>query len=172
MIIGRNSHYWLVTSLILLLCNLSISVMADEDLPELEEVQAIAQMAEPPLGVIFTIREFDDDALEWVLPRVKQYVTLLRQKLPDINIAMMSHGDELAAASIEQRKRYPTMHQLLEKLVRNDRLLFHVCNTAAGMLDLDEEDFPDYVNVVPFGPSQVQDYLSMGYELVDLELTW
>ena len=165
---GLTARYWLV-----LLLFLPFSIMAaDDDLPELDEVQAIADMAEPPLGVVFTIREFDEDALEWVLPRVAEYVKVLRQKLPEINLAMMSHGDELVAASIGQRKHYPAMHRLLEKLSQEDKLIFHVCNTAAGMLGLQEEDFPDYINVVPFGPSQVQDYLSMGYELVDLELTW
>jgi intracellular sulfur oxidation DsrE/DsrF family protein len=124
------------------------------------------------MGVIFTIREFDEDALEWVLPRVERYVKVLRQKSPEIHLAMMSHGDELAAASSGQQQRFPAMHRLLEKLSREYGFVFHVCNTAARGLGLDEDDFPAYVNVVPFGPSQVQDYLSMGYELVDLELTW
>ena len=144
----------------------------DDELPELEEVNAIAAMARPPLGVIFTIREFDEDALEWVLPRVERYIAILRGRIPGIHLAMMSHGDELAAASIERRKEYPAMHRRLQRLVRDQGLVFHICNTAAGMMGLGEDDFPDYVNVVPFGPAQVQDYLAMGYELIDLELTW
>jgi intracellular sulfur oxidation DsrE/DsrF family protein len=143
-----------------------------EEYPEKPDILDIVNDTSPPSGVIFVIKEYDVDALEWVLPRVEHYLFLLHKKLPELPVAMMSHGDELIAASTTHKAKYPSMHKLLLKLTKKDGLVFHICNTAARMNGLSESDFPDYVNVVPFGPAQVEDYLAIGYQLVDLELTW
>ena len=162
----------LVMALLLMALLTQSFAMSTEEFPEQEEILLILQSKPAPAGVIFTIKEYDEDALEWVLPRVAHYISMLHKKMPGLAVAMMSHGDELTAASTGLAAKYPTTHKLLRKLTKQQGLVFHVCNTAARMSGLAEEDFPDYVNVVPFGPSQVEDYLALGYELVDLELTW
>ena len=148
------------------------TVLASDDFPEQAFVNQILNEDSPPSGVIFTVREYDEDALYWVLPRVEQYMLELRQRFPKLQIAMMSHGDEIISLSQENKHKHKTTHKLLQKLVTQNNLLFHICGTMAHMSGLDPDDFPDYVDVVPYGPAQVEDYLSLGFELVDLELTW
>ena len=53
-------------------------------------------------------------------------------------------------------------------LVDIDKVDVHVCETHAGWYGVMPEDFPDYVDVVPAGPVQINDYESMGYELIVL----
>lgn len=150
----------------------TLTVIASEDYPEQAFVNQVLSEETPPPGVIFTVREYDEDALYWVLPRVEKYMLELRQRFPGLQIAMLSHGDELISLSLSNRHKHKTTHKLLQKLVTQDNLLFHICGTMAHMNGLDPDDFPDYVDVVPYGPTQIEDYQSVGFELIDLELTW
>lgn len=147
-------------------------VFGNDEFPEQEEIDEILQAKASPEGVIFVIQEYDEDALEWVAPRLHKYVHQLRKQYPEKPIALMSHGEELIGLSIDKALLYASTHKLLRKLVNDQSLLLHICGAAATMVGLDDSDFPDFVDVVPFGPSQVEDYLALGYTLIDLELTW
>jgi len=160
------------TLFILALLLYATAGFTDDDFPEQVFVNQILNADSLPAGVIFTVREYDEDALYWVLPRVEKYMLELRQRFPKLTIAMVSHGDEIISLSQENKHNHKTTHKLLQKLVTQGDLLFHICGTMARMNGLDQDDFPDYVDVVPYGPAQVEDYLSLGFELVDLELTW
>jgi intracellular sulfur oxidation DsrE/DsrF family protein len=52
--------------------------------------------------------------------------------------------------------------------VREQHIPVHVCETYAGWRGVGAEAFPDYVNVAPAGPAQVNNYLSLGYVLVKI----
>ncbi|MEA3302933.1 MAG: hypothetical protein U9Q75_06645, partial [Pseudomonadota bacterium] len=54
-----------------------------DELPELEQVNAIINVDEAPPGVVFVIYEYDESALTWIMPRLVYYVTLLNQRFPD-----------------------------------------------------------------------------------------
>ena len=158
--------------LLLLLFVVTPTATAEEVDAERYTVNQIVNNEKAPTGVIFAVREYDEDALVWVLPRVEKYMREIRKNHPDISIAMMSHGDELVSLSNTRLKEYNRMHKLLKKLVTEENLRFHICGTMAEMNGLGVDDFPEYVDVVPFGPSQVEDYINLGYVLIDLELTW
>ena len=145
---------------------------ADEVDAERYMINEIINAKSAPEGIIFVVREYDEDALVWVLPRVEKYIQEIRHNHPKVSIAMMSHGDELASLSHDKIDEYGSMHKLLQKLVKENQLQFHICGTMAEMSGFTVDDFPEYVDVVPFGPTQVEDYVSMDYVLVDLELTW
>lgn len=150
----------------------TLTVLASDDFPEQIFIDEILSMESSPSGVIFAVREYDEDALHWVLPRVEKYMQELRSRFPKLQIAMMSHGDEIISLSEGNKHNHKATHKLLQKLVTQNNLLFHICGTMARMNGLDPDDFPDYIDVVPYGPAQVEDYQSLGFELVDLELTW
>jgi hypothetical protein len=42
----------------------------------------------------------------------------------------------------------------------------HVCETHAGWYGVTAEDFPDYVDVAPTGPGQINLYQELGYDLI------
>jgi intracellular sulfur oxidation DsrE/DsrF family protein len=158
-------------------CILSPTLIAAEQLneneyPELDEILTITQAAEPPQGVVFVIYEYDYDAMEWVTPRLKQYVALLRDRFGELQISVVSHGDELLSLTTEQKPIFARVHEDIQELVEKYHIQFHVCGAYASFNGLTEEDFPDYIDVVPFGPAQIADYRMVGYELIDLGLTW
>ena len=142
------------------------------EFPEIEEINALIARESAPEGVVFTVMEDQEDALEWVLVRLKHYTSQLRQRFPNLEIAVVSHGDEILSLPEQQREQYPEIHQALVKILREFDISFHICESFASMNDLDASEFPDYVDVVPFGPSKIQDYKQVGFEMISLELTW
>lgn len=144
----------------------------EPELPELGDIQWIVKQEQAPPGVVFDIREYDEDALVWVGPRLERYVALLRARFPELEVAVISHGDEMLALQSRNRQRFRQVHRMAEHLAKDLHILIQVCGTFAALNGVSEDDFPDYVEVVPYGPSQLADYLQIGYEHVTLELTW
>ncbi|MDX1335014.1 MAG: DsrE family protein [Gammaproteobacteria bacterium] len=140
--------------------------------PELDEILEITNGQERPQGVVFVIYEYDYDAMEWISPRLLKYVELLRERFEELPISVVAHGDEILSLTTDQKRLYPQVHGDIEELVQTYKIHFHVCGAYAAFNGLSEEDFPSYIDVVPFGPSQIADYRMVGYELIDLALTW
>ena len=86
-------------------------------------------------------------------------------------VAIVSHGDEMLSLTIDNIVFYLDVHKDLKKLVNNYDVDFHVCGSFARLNDLDDIDFPPYVDMVPFGPEQINDYEALDFKRIDLEIT-
>lgn len=140
------------------------------ELPELDQVQALLQQARPPPGVQFVIREHDEEALDWLLPRIRWYVFQLHQRWPELHVAILAHGEEIAG--LAPPRASPAILRQARALVLQQGVDFHVCGAQAHDMGLAEADFPAFIDVVPYGPSLIRDYNDLGYALIDMELTW
>ena len=132
-------------------------------------VDEILSRAEPPGGVVFEIVEGREAALATLMPRVRQHVARLRARFPGLEIALVAHGAEQFALQTSRQDVFPELHALTETLVADD-VPIHVCGTHAGWRGISAEDFPDYVDVTPAGPAQINQYLELDYELVVIDL--
>lgn len=122
----------------------------------------------PPPGVVFEIVTGDPQALSWALPQVVDHAKRLRARFPGLAIAVVTHGREMFALTKDAQARAQDVHRAVEKLVRDEDIPVHVCETYAGWRGLAPEAFPDYVDVAPAGPTQVANYLALGYVLVKI----
>ena len=59
------------------------------------------------------------------------------------------------------------VHQTVQSLLAED-VPVHVCGTHAAWKGKSADDFPDYVDVAPAGPTEIRNYQAMGYTLVRL----
>ena len=130
-----------------------------------EAVDDLLARTEAPEGVVFEIVEGDEDALEELLPRVKRAIERIRERFPQTEFAVVSHGREEFALQKQYQAEYAEVHQQVQSLVDDD-VPVHVCETHAVWYGVTAEDFPDYVNVAPTGPGQVRLYEELGYELI------
>jgi len=138
------------------------SVLADTP------IAALLQAKQSPPGVVFEIVTGRSDGLDWALPQVKDYIGQIRQRFPDIHIAVVTHGREMfALQNAQQSNRASQVKSLTQQLVK-DGVRLHVCGTYAERKGLSEEDFPEYVNVAAEGPAQIKDYIAVGYYHVKL----
>ncbi len=132
-------------------------------------IQHLLDAATPPDGVVFEVVESDDDALDWAIPQINHYVSQLRARFPDIEIAVVTHGSEQFALTRANRSENTAIHQGVQSLVQDADVPVHVCGTHAGWFGVDPEDFPAFVDVAPAGPVQIHQYEELGYELVVVE---
>jgi len=121
-----------------------------------------------PDGVVFEIVESDMSALEYLLPRVREAITKIREKFPDTDFAVVSHGREEFALQTRYQTEQSKIHNAVLSLVAED-VPVYVCETHAGWYGVSAEDFPDYVEVAPTGPGQINLYLELGYQLIVIE---
>ena len=133
-----------------------------------DAVEELMSRTEAPHGIVFEIVESDEDALQGLLPQVRTAIERVRARFPATEFAVVSHGREEFALQSQYQDEYAEIHQQVQSLVAED-VPVHVCETHAGWYGVSAEDFPDYVNVAPTGPGQVQLYEDLGYELVVID---
>ena len=131
-------------------------------------VDELLKLEEAPPGVVFEIVAWQDDFLEQALPLVRQDIARLRERFPDLEFAVVSHGSEQFALLKDERYTFESAHAVTKSLVADD-VPVHVCGTHANWRQVSEEDFPDYVDVAASGPAQINDYLALDYVLVRVE---
>jgi intracellular sulfur oxidation DsrE/DsrF family protein len=129
--------------------------------------QLLAQDKAPP-GVVFEIVTGDPHALSWAVPQVADYAKRLRERFPKLEIAVVTHGQEMFALQKDKRATAPRVQAEIEQLVKEQHIPVHVCETYASWRGVGAEAFPDYVNVAPSGPSQIKSYMDLGYVLVKI----
>lgn len=132
------------------------------------DVDDLLSAKQAPAGVVFEIVSGDSGLLSTLLPDVKIDIERLRERFPDIPIAIVTHGSEQFDLTIKNREKESKAHNLVENLVKSDNVDVHVCGTHASWFNVAPEDFPDYVDVTPAGPTQINNYEEIGYEVIVL----
>ena len=137
-----------------------------------QQIDSIISAKEKPEGVVFEIVSGDSAALSWALPETKKAIEKLRQRFPELPIAVVTHGQEQFALQTANKNQFPKVHSLTESLVKDSGVNLHVCGTYADWHGVEAEEFAKHVNVAPAGPAQINDYIALGYTrvLIDKDL--
>ena len=133
-----------------------------------EDVEDILAQSIAPDGVVFEIVDDDESALEGLLPQLRIAIERIRARFPGTDFAVVSHGREEFALQSKYQSEQQGIHKAVKSLVADD-VPVYVCETHAGWYGVTAEDFPDYVNVAPSGPAQINIYLELGYQRVVIE---
>ena len=132
------------------------------------ELEDVLKAKEPPEGVVFEIVSDGHGFLEEVLPGLKENINRLRQRFPDLPVAIVTHGKEQFDLTTKNRETEAKTHKMVKKLVNEDGIDVHVCGTHAEWYGVMPEDFPDYIDVSAEGPAQINDYEAMGYDVITI----
>jgi len=133
-----------------------------------QEIELLLTQKDAPFGVVFEIAEGNDDALQWAVPAVNQYIQQLRERFPGIGLAVVSHGSEQFGLMKNRKKENTLVHTAVQSLVASD-VPVHVCGTHASWRGKTADDFPDYVDVTPAAPTAIRNYEAMGYVLIEIK---
>ena len=125
-------------------------------------IDEILAMETPPPGVVLDVDEWDSDALRWAVPLMRDYVDRLRARFPDLEIAVVSHGDEEFALMSNAQGEYAAVQRGVEELVA-DKVPVHVCAGHAIMSGYSENGFVDFVEPVSSGVETVASYRLRGF---------
>jgi len=132
-----------------------------------DSLDEILALKEAPTGVVIEVIKSGAAELEELLPGIQSATGELRKRFPDLPVAVVSHGQEQFALTSKNIKHYNTLETGVKNLVSDD-VDVHVCATHASWYDITPEDYPDYIDVSPTGPAQINDYVNLGYIMLDL----
>jgi len=133
-----------------------------------DDGDALLRRSDAPHGVVFEIAEDDESALQELLPRVRIAIERIRARFPQTEFAVVSHGREEFALQSQYQGEYAQIHQQVQSLVAED-VPVHVCAIHASWYAVSAEDFPEYVDVAPTGPGQIELYLQLDYDLIFIQ---
>ena len=131
-------------------------------------VDKIIEQGVEPDGVVFELVTGSKNTWGWAAPMVKDLSKQLKQKYPEIDIAIVSHGYEQFQLTKSNANNQKTTISILKDLVKKDDVDLHVCGTHSSWYNVPEEDYIDIVDVTSSGPARINDYQSMGYKLIKL----
>ena len=152
---------WIFTTLATLLM---LGVAA----PATAQIERILALETAPTGVVFEIAQGDESALSWALPKVERYTKELKAKVPDIKVAVVTHGREQFGLvdGFDGSKAQKIRRKALQMTQAGTKV--HVCGGHNEMRGVPDAAFPKHINVAPSGPAQVQALRDAGYALVQI----
>lgn len=121
-----------------------------------------------PPGIVIEITSGDPLYLKKIMPELKQDINNLQKKFKDLPVAIVSHARESLILSNDGSSKHKKLHKQIKELSDNTNTTVHVCGTYASWFNISESDFPEYINVSPAGPVQVDDYIELGYIHIEL----
>lgn len=130
-----------------------------------ETLAEVVALERQPDGVVFEMLASNEASWTELQPKLLLAIEQLKQRWPDLDIAVVSHGNEQFALTRDNAGLFPELHQSVLGLGAQG-VEFHVCGTYASWRDIKPEAFPDYVDVSASGPAQINDYKALGYLLV------
>ncbi len=131
-------------------------------------VKRLIQSNSAPIGVVFELIESDKRTWQWAAPLIKSLRTQLKEKYPDIEIAVVSHGREQFQLTQKRAKHQKQAISILKDLVIKEGVDLHVCGTHSSWYDIDPNSYLDIVDVAVSGPAKINDYINLGYQPIQL----
>lgn len=131
-----------------------------------ESLKQVLELKQAPPGVVFEILAPNETSWQRIQPDLMSAIEALREQFGDIDIAVVSHGNEQFALLTKNQDLYAGLHKGVLDLGQQG-VDVHVCGTYASWRDIKPEEFPDYVDVSASGPAQINDYKALGYLLVE-----
>ena len=156
---------WLFLGIYLL--GLGMPVLLSADSYHNAEVTRLLNDDRAPDGVVFELISWDDKTWTWAAPMLSDLRRQLRQKFPDIDVVVVSHGGEQFQLTHERQQEQPQAISQLASL-SEDGMNVHVCGTHSSWQDVPESAYLKFVDVSPSGPAQINDYIKLGYHHVVL----
>ena len=130
------------------------------------EVDRVVAMDAPPPGVVFEVVEWQEDALTGIVPEITRYAERLRERFPDLPVAVVTHGAEQFSLMTSNESSYADLHAQVRALSGERDVDVHVCGNHASWRDKGADDFPDYVDVASSAGSKMSEYRSRGYVVI------
>ena len=133
------------------------------------QIEDILTLKEEPPGVVFELIESTGYAWTWAAPKIRGYVLQLREKFPNIDLAIVSHGREQFALTKKSASSIVEEVSILKDMNKKDSVDINICGTHSQWLNVSRENYLPFINVAESGPALINDYKNLGFIVVLLE---
>jgi len=133
------------------------------------QIEDILILKEEPPGVVFELIESTHYAWTWAAPKIRSYVSQLKEKFPNIDLAIVSHGREQFSLTKKSASSIIEEISILKDMNKKDSVDISVCGTHSQWLNVSRENYLPFINVAESGPALINDYKNLGFIVVLLE---
>ena len=131
-------------------------------------IDRLLQADETPDGVVFELVAWDEFTWSWAAPMIADLRAQLKQKFPQVDVAVVSHGGEQFQLTRDRAGQQPKAIAQLQSLTA-DGVDLHVCGAHSLWNDVPVSSYIEIVDVSPSGPAQLNDYIKLGYRHILLQ---
>jgi intracellular sulfur oxidation DsrE/DsrF family protein len=153
------------SGVVALLLTVTTARAMDAGLPE-TEYAAIGVADAPDVErqrEVYDVSLHDPQALQLLLGRLEQLAHQPHPRTQPADIALVLHGPELKFFSIDNYMYYRDLVDLAAKLDAFQVVEVKACNTKLRALGLQPQDLPAFIEIVPYGPGEVERLVDDGY---------
>lgn len=112
---------------------------------------------------MFAITLHTPEAIDALLTRAEQLATDLQKQDHRTGIALVLHGPEVEYFSNKHYGRYKSLVDKAARLNASGTVEIKICQTQMRFLGIKEDEIPDFVELVPFGPDEIKRLERSGY---------
>jgi intracellular sulfur oxidation DsrE/DsrF family protein len=131
------------------------------DTPEQREITPGEPGEHQP--VVIDVVLHDRDAILNMLKRAETLAMTPNPAERPRQIALVLHGPEIEHFRISSYGENKEIVDLAAKLDAFNVIDIKMCNTAMNMLEVDRQEVPAFIEIVPFGPAEIQRLQGQGY---------
>ncbi|WP_044409117.1 DsrE family protein [Thiomicrospira microaerophila] len=163
----QSMSKWFITFWLVLFFMSYAIVQAASLHPDVQRMLAQDRM---PSGVVIEVESLSKGAMTDNATFIQAQVDALKQRFPDLDVVIVSHGRELIElAKPKDNQPASTILSTFENMSNRQGVTVHVCAVVAGWEGKTDQDFAGFVDVSASGEAQINDYRALGYEVVIIE---
>ncbi len=125
------------------------------------------QLSVSPTGpsgrYVFRVTLHTEQEIDGLLTRAEMLSNEVKVDDDHAGIALVLHGPEIELFAKQNYKKYQQLVDRAAKLDANQVIDIKICSTKMGELDLDEDDIPAFIEIVPYGPDEEKRLRREGY---------
>ena len=135
-------------------------VVVEETLPDVEitpEVEALPEKA------VLDVSVHTIEGLKVLFDRAEQLAMTPRPGGEDASVILVLHGPEVDFFSIKNYDKYKDIVDQAARLDAFDVVVVKICQTTMGVRGIEQNDIPSFIELVPYGPGEVERLKQEGY---------
>jgi len=139
-----------------------IAMLNEEQTPSVQENVASIDTTLDNNHYLFDVSNHSLEDLEKLLARAEEISKMQTDEYDELEIVMILHGPDINwfNQNLPENKR---LIELAKKLDELNIIDMRVCDAKIDQLGYNRENIPEFIESVPFAPTEIQERLDAGY---------
>jgi hypothetical protein len=103
------------------------------------------------------------EGLRVLFDRAEELAMTPRPKGEDASVVLVLHGPEVEYFSLKNYDKYKDIVDQAARLDAFDVVDVKICQTMMGARGIEQNDIPSFIELVPYGPGEVERLKQEGY---------
>jgi intracellular sulfur oxidation DsrE/DsrF family protein len=116
-----------------------------------------------PERMVLDISVHSIEGLRVLFDRAEQLAMMPRPRGADASVVLVLHGPEVEFFSIKNYGKYKDIVDQAARLDAFDVVDVKICQTMTGESGIEPDDIPSFIELVPYGPGEVERLKQQGY---------